>query len=94
MKCKFVKREENGGESNETNDIRELTTAEIETKVKALKEELFNLRFQLATGQLENPTRIREVRKAIARMKTVVRECKERSELIDKLRGGLHSERT
>ncbi|MED4097654.1 50S ribosomal protein L29, partial [Peribacillus simplex] len=47
-----------------TNDIRELTTAEIETKVKALKEELFNLRFQLATGQLENPTRIREVRKA------------------------------
>ncbi|MGR5915333.1 50S ribosomal protein L29 [Bacillus pacificus] len=75
-----------------TNDIRELTTAEIETKVKALKEELFNLRFQLATGQLENPTRIREVRKAIARMKTVVRE--ERSELIDKLRGGLHSERT
>lgn len=75
-----------------TNDIRELTTAEIETKVKALKEELFNLRFQLATGQLENPTRIREVRKAIARMKTVVRE--KRSELIDKLRGGLHSERT
>ena len=67
-----------------TNDIRELTTAEIETKVKALKEELFNLRFQLATGQLENPTRIREVRKAIARMKTVVRE--KRSELIDKLR--------
>jgi len=57
-----------------TNDIRELTTAEIETKVKALKEELFNLRFQLATGQLENPTRIREVHKAIARMKTVVRE--------------------
>ena len=57
-----------------TNDIRELTTAEIETKVKALKEELFNLRFQLATGQLENPTRIREVSKAIARMKTVVRE--------------------
>ena len=57
-----------------TNDIRELTTAEIETKVKALKEELFNLRFQLSTGPLENPTRIREVRKAIARMKTVVRE--------------------
>lgn len=75
-----------------TNDIRELTTAEIETKVKALKEELFNLRFQLATGQLENPTRIREVRKAIARMKTVVRERE--IELIDKLRGGLHSERT
>ena len=49
------------------NDIRELTTAEIEQKVKSLKEELFNLRFQLATGQLENTARIREVRKAIAK---------------------------
>ena len=56
------------------NDIRELTTSEIEQKVKSLKEELFNLRFQLATGQLENTARIREVRKAIARMKTVIRE--------------------
>jgi large subunit ribosomal protein L29 len=56
------------------NEIRDLTTAEIEQKVKALKEELFNLRFQLSTGQLENTTRIREVRKSIARMKTVVRE--------------------
>ena len=54
--------------------LKNLTTAEIEQKVKSLKEELFNLRFQLATGQLENPARIREVRKAIARMKTVVRE--------------------
>ncbi|RBW67763.1 50S ribosomal protein L29 [Bacillus taeanensis] len=57
-----------------TNDIRNLTTAEIEQKAKGLKEELFNLRFQLATGQLENPARIREVRKAIARSKTVLRE--------------------
>lgn len=57
-----------------TNEIRELTTVEIEQKVKSLKEELFNLRFQLATGQLENTARISEVRKAIARMKTVVRE--------------------
>ncbi|MFA1821662.1 50S ribosomal protein L29 [Virgibacillus oceani] len=55
------------------NEIRELTTTEIEQKVKSLKEELFNLRFQLATGQLENTARIREVRKSIARMKTVVR---------------------
>ncbi|MGJ7036583.1 50S ribosomal protein L29 [Anoxybacillus eryuanensis] len=55
-------------------EIRELTTAEIEQKIKVLKEELFNLRFQLATGQLENTARIREVRKAIARMKTVIRE--------------------
>ena len=56
------------------NEIRELATVEIEGKVKSLKEELFNLRFQLATGQLENTARIREVRKAIARMKTVIRE--------------------
>ena len=71
VKCKIVKRQEIGGESMKANDIRELTTAEIEQKVKSLKEELFNLRFQLATGQLENTARIREVRKAIARMKTV-----------------------
>ncbi|MDE5415767.1 MAG: 50S ribosomal protein L29 [Bacillaceae bacterium] len=56
------------------NDLRNLTTSEIEQKTKSLKEELFNLRFQLATGQLDNPTRIREVRKAIARAKTVLRE--------------------
>jgi len=55
-------------------EIRDLTTSEIESKVTALKEELFNLRFQLATGQLENTARIREVKKSIARMKTVVRE--------------------
>ncbi|KMY52601.1 MULTISPECIES: 50S ribosomal protein L29 [Bacillaceae] len=56
------------------NEIVELTTTEIEQKLKSLKEELFNLRFQLATGQLENTARIREVRKAIARMKTVIRQ--------------------
>ncbi|KSU78444.1 50S ribosomal protein L29 [Fictibacillus enclensis] len=56
------------------NDIRNMTTAEVEQNAKSLKEELFNLRFQLATGQLENPARIREVRKAIARAKTVLRE--------------------
>lgn len=56
------------------NDIRNLTTAEVEQNVKSLKEELFNLRFQLATGQLENPARIREVRKSIARAKTILRE--------------------
>ncbi len=55
------------------NEIRELTTAEIEQNIKSLKEELFNLRFQLATGQLENTARLSEVRKSIARMKTVVR---------------------
>ncbi|WP_047153228.1 50S ribosomal protein L29 [Aneurinibacillus tyrosinisolvens] len=56
------------------NEIRNLTTAEIEQKVTSMKEELFNLRFQLATGQLDNPARIRDVRKDIAKAKTVLRE--------------------
>lgn len=56
------------------NDIRNLSAADLDTKVSELKEELFNLRFQLATGQLENPMRIREVKKTIARIKTVQRE--------------------
>ncbi|GEL07460.1 50S ribosomal protein L29 [Salisediminibacterium halotolerans] len=56
------------------NDIRNLTTAEIEQKTTSLKEELFNLRFQLATGQLDNPASIKEVKKSIARAKTVLRE--------------------
>ncbi|MCG0314971.1 MAG: 50S ribosomal protein L29 [Calditerricola sp.] len=55
-------------------DFRNMTTAEIEKKIRDLKEELFNLNFQKATGQLENPARIREIRKAIARAKTVLRE--------------------
>ncbi|MBO7747542.1 MULTISPECIES: 50S ribosomal protein L29 [Paenibacillus] len=56
------------------NEFRNLTSVELEQKVAGFKEELFNLRFQLATGQLENPTRIRDVRKDIARAKTVLRE--------------------
>ncbi|CAM3649673.1 MULTISPECIES: 50S ribosomal protein L29 [Saccharibacillus] len=55
-------------------ELRDLTTAEIEQKVSGFKEELFNLRFQLATGQLDNPTRISVVRKEIARAKTVLRQ--------------------
>ncbi|MCS7463581.1 50S ribosomal protein L29 [Paenibacillus sp. NPDC056579] len=55
-------------------EFRNLTTAEIEQKVAGFKEQLFNLRFQLATGQLDNPVQIREVRKEIARAKTVLRE--------------------
>lgn len=55
-------------------EIRKLSSDEVEQTIKSLKEELFNLRFQLATGQLENPSRIREVRKSIARSKTILRE--------------------
>ncbi|HDD0491265.1 TPA: 50S ribosomal protein L29 [Staphylococcus aureus] len=55
-------------------EIRDLTTSEIEEQIKSSKEELFNLRFQLATGQLEETARIRTVRKTIACLKTVARE--------------------
>ncbi|HCU7620608.1 TPA: 50S ribosomal protein L29 [Staphylococcus aureus] len=55
-------------------EIRDLTTSEIEEQIKSSKEELFNLRFQLATGQLEETAGIRTVRKTIARLKTVARE--------------------
>ena len=55
-------------------EIRELTTEQIVAKVKEAKEELFNLRFQQATGNLEKPSRIRELRKLVARMKTILRE--------------------
>ncbi|MBA4603177.1 50S ribosomal protein L29 [Thermoactinomyces mirandus] len=55
-------------------ELIELTTAEIEQKLAQYKEELFNLRFQSVTGQLENPARLRQVRKDIARCKTVLRE--------------------
>ncbi len=56
------------------NEIRELSTEEMVAKEKELKKELFNLRFQLATGQLENTAQLSKVRKTIARIKTVLRE--------------------
>jgi large subunit ribosomal protein L29 len=54
--------------------IREMTDEEVLKQIDQLKTELFNLRFQLATGQLDNPMRIRQVRKDIARGKTLLRE--------------------
>ena len=55
-------------------EIREMTVEELQTKLTELKEELFNLRFQLAVNQLDNPMRIKAVKKDIARIKTVIRE--------------------
>ena len=55
-------------------EIRELNLAELNDKLAKLKEELFNLRFQLAINQLENPMRITAVKKDIARIKTIIRE--------------------
>ena len=56
------------------NELKELSTAEMIEKEKQFKDELFNLRFQLATGQLENTASLKEVRKSIARIKTVLRQ--------------------
>jgi large subunit ribosomal protein L29 len=55
-------------------DLRELNSEELVTKLRESKEELFNLRFQLATGQLSNNRRLRVVRHEIARIYTVMRE--------------------
>ncbi|MBP3599493.1 MAG: 50S ribosomal protein L29 [Clostridia bacterium] len=55
-------------------EIRELNLVELNDKLAKLKEELFNLRFQLAINQLENPMRIVAVKKDIARIKTIIRE--------------------
>jgi len=55
-------------------ELRNLNDAELDQKMREFKEELFNLRFQHATAQLDNPTRIREVRRIIARIKTIKRE--------------------
>ena len=55
-------------------EIRAMSSEELVRKLDDLKEELFNLRFQMATAQLDNPMRIREVRRDIARVKTILRE--------------------
>ena len=55
-------------------DLRELSVEELQTKLTELKEELFNLRFQHAVNQLENPMRLKAVKKDIARVKTVIRK--------------------
>lgn len=60
--------------TRELDEIRDLDLHEMNNKLMDLKSELFNLRFQLAVGQLENPMRIREVKKSIAQVKTVIRE--------------------
>ena len=58
-------------------EIREMTTEEIYAKLKECKEELFNLRFQQATGNLEKPSRLRDLRHTVARLKTVLKEREE-----------------
>jgi len=55
-------------------ELREKSQVELQKELNELKSELFKLRFQLATNQLENPMRLRDVKKSIARVKTVMRE--------------------
>lgn len=55
-------------------ELRELSDSELREKLAGFKQELFNLRFQMATRQLDNPMRIREVKRDIARIKTILRQ--------------------
>ena len=78
-KCKVVSRADlEGGESNENSayleELKSLTVADLQSQLVDAKKELFNLRFQNATNQLDNTARIKEVRKNIARIQTVITE--------------------
>ena len=60
--------------TKEADQLRDVDVDELEAKLAEAKEELFNLRFQLVTGQLDNPMRIKQVRKQVARILTLIRE--------------------
>ena len=60
--------------ATQTSDLRELHNDELQTRLRESKEELFNLRFQMATGQLDNNRRLRDVRHDIARIYTILHE--------------------
>jgi large subunit ribosomal protein L29 len=57
-----------------TNELRDKSNDELNTRERELREQLFKLRFQRATGRMENPMKIREVRREIARIKTLINE--------------------
>ena len=58
----------------ELNKIREMTEVELAAELEKMKKDLFNLRFQHVTGQLENPLKMKETKRDIARVKTIIRE--------------------
>jgi len=64
-------------------ELRELSNKELETKVREAKKELFNLRMKQSTGTLEKPSKIKELRKDVARMKTIIREREKTKEVRD-----------
>lgn len=63
------------------NEIRKMTTEDIVKKIEEKKEELFNLRFKQAAGTLEKPARLHELRKDVARLKTILKEREVKEEL-------------
>jgi large subunit ribosomal protein L29 len=65
------------GPEMELKDLKQMTGAELSEKAKQLTQELFNLRFQLGTGRLENPMQIRKTKRLIAQVKTVMREVEQ-----------------
>jgi large subunit ribosomal protein L29 len=67
--------------NSKAEELRELPDDELVTRMESAKEELFNLRFQLATGQLDNPARMKQVRHDVARIATVLREREIEQEL-------------
>lgn len=60
-------------------EMRQLTEQELDEKVKQLTQELFNLRFQLGTGRLENPMQLRKTKRNIARLKTVLQQERQKA---------------
>ena len=60
--------------ASKTAELRNMDTEELESRLNETRQELFNLRFQLVTGQLDNSARIGEVRRTVARMETILRE--------------------
>jgi large subunit ribosomal protein L29 len=65
------------------NEIREMNLEEMQRKVNDLKEELFNLRFQHEIGQLENPNKMKQTRKDIAQVKTIIREAELKNKTVE-----------
>ena len=64
-------------------EVREMNIEELQRKVSDLKEELFNLRFQHEIGQLENPNRMKQTRRDIARVKTIIREVELKNKAVE-----------
>lgn len=64
----------------QASEIRDLTPDQLNDKIVELKKEAFNLRFQKASGQLENTARVREIRRDVARIKTILKEKKAAAE--------------